>query len=200
MSQLVELEPILVRRLRRPAVGQPPKSVPPRRVVPGSEGEGERTESASPRSAFHAKARRPRPQVNSNLLWIGLGAVVLALLSPILPAFGQALATPFAATLRSGREIRGLKTSLASARTTNQQIRDDIAYLRTPAGVEQEARRRGYVRPGEIALTLVPNDPTPPAAAPRTAVAAGPPSTVSERIREAVESCLAVLGLHSRTR
>ena len=45
----------------------------------------------------------------------------------------------------------------------NDELRRRVAYLKTPEGIAQEARKQGFVKPGEISL-VIPEDgyPTKP--------------------------------------
>ena len=60
--------------------------------------------------------------------------------------------------------------------------------------MEQEARRRGWVKPGEIALSVIGSDPDPYSAPAKPNDAVRTASSVSDRIRAAVDTCLAVFG------
>jgi hypothetical protein len=105
------------------------------------------------------------------------------------------LAQPGWIIFRTGQEIEGLRAELGQEMAANEQVARDIAYLRTPQGSEQEARRRGWTLPGEVALSIVPPEPDPAAADPgEEARPAGRPPAIADRIRMAVDSCLAVFG------
>jgi hypothetical protein len=106
---------------------------------------------------------------------------------------------PLVATTRTGQEIRKIESQLKDELAANERLKDDIKYLKTKAGIEQEARRLGWTRPGEVALTLVQPE-TPPTDAKQTPkphsfkTAAAQPSSVSNWFRTTVDSALAVLG------
>jgi len=40
-----------------------------------------------------------------------------------------------------------------------QELRKEAAYLRTPQGMEKEARRNGFLRPGEAPLIVAEEPP-----------------------------------------
>ena len=42
----------------------------------------------------------------------------------------------------------------------NQDLRRQLHYLQTPEGIAQEARKQGYVKPGEISLVIPEQKPT----------------------------------------
>jgi hypothetical protein len=126
--------------------------------------------------------------------WAG-AIVAVGLLAACAGRITAFATEPVLATYRTGLEIRHLQQEVAREAKINDLLRQDIDYLQTPAGVEQEARRRGWVRPGEIALSVVAPDapPAPAAAAPR-GDGEPHPTSVSQRIQEALDTCLAVLG------
>lgn len=39
-------------------------------------------------------------------------------------------------------------------RKQNDELRRRVAYLKTPEGIAQEARKQGFVKPGEISLVI----------------------------------------------
>jgi hypothetical protein len=82
------------------------------------------------------------------LLWSGLAVAAGVRLGTI--AF-----QPILAGYRSGREIRSLAVEYREARLRNERLHRQIAYLKTSAGIEEEARRLGWVRAGERPLQLV---------------------------------------------
>lgn len=106
---------------------------------------------------------------------------------------------PLVATTQTGQEIRRMESQLKEELNANERLREDIKYLKTHAGIEQEARRLGWTRPGEVALTLVQPE-TPPVDGkqqpkPRSfETAAAQPASVSDWFRTTVDSALAVLG------
>lgn len=174
MSQLSELDPVLVTPLRRPS-RRPRKSAP------------------SPYKA--------RPVVVRTALGIVAAALVFASAGRV----AQFAAEPFLAIHRTGTEISELKQERDRRKAENAQLARDIQYLNSDAGVEQEARRRGWVRPGEVALSIVVPEPEPVAVAdaklhkPVQTASADDRVSVADRIRAAVDTCLAVFG-GTRTR
>jgi hypothetical protein len=167
MSRPLELDPVLVRPLRRP-------EKPPR--------------------------RREKPAVKARpvVIRLAVAIVVVAATAAFAGRLGGLAIGPVLATHRTGLEIQELQQAKAREAGVNAQLREDILYLRTPAGIEQEARRRGWVRPGEVALAIVAPEPAEgaegkPAEAPPPA-AEPEPQSWADRIRSAVDTCLAVLG------
>ena len=148
------------------------------------------------------RRRRPQPQglaARPKVMWT---ALIIAV-GGIGFAFAGQIATvamhPLVATTRTGQEIRKMESQLKDELAANERLRDDIKYLKTSAGIEQEARRLGWTCPGEVALTLVQPETQPadtkPQPKPRTfETAAAEPSSVSGWFRTTVDSALAVLG------
>ncbi|MBM3460201.1 MAG: hypothetical protein FJX77_16905 [Armatimonadetes bacterium] len=174
MSRSGELDPVFVRRLRQP---QPPKRT---RILPG------------PRLGSPTRTQK-------RALYVVAGAVALCVAIRLC----QFALHPVVRIVQTGDQIRNLEVAIAREKSYNADVRSDVEYLKTSAGIEQEARRKGWVRPGEIAISVVQpaveSGPTagPPGSRP-TAVSHSP--TFSDRIRSVVETCLAVLGQPHRTR
>jgi cell division protein FtsB len=82
------------------------------------------------------------------LFWGGLALAAAVRLGSI--AF-----QPILVGYRSGREIRDLASEYQEARLRNERLHRQIAFLKTSAGVEEEARRLGWVRAGERPLQIV---------------------------------------------
>lgn len=168
MSQLTELDPVLVTPLRRPSKQRSYKRP--------------------------AEPDRARPIVVKT----ALGIVVAALVFASAGRIAQFAIEPLVAIHRTGQEIKDLRGERNQRLAENQGLRSDIQYLNSSAGIEQEARRRGWVRPGEVALSIVVPDTVTEA---KVAVArqtkplqtaSADRLTVADRIRAAVDTCLAV--------
>ena len=128
-------------------------------------------------------------------LLIAVGGVILAFAGHITAVAMH----PFIATNRTGQEIRRLEAELKVENERNKLLRDDIGYLKTKAGIEHEARRLGMLKDGEVGLTIV--QPEAPLASASAQIESGPlvetaasPASVSDWIRERVDTCLAVFG------
>jgi hypothetical protein len=119
---------------------------------------------------------------------------------------------PMVATYQKGAHIRTLQRQLAYEEALAQRLRDEAAYLRTSAGIEQEARRRGWVFPGEVSLAIkrdsdsvdtdrldrIQLDTTDPAPQAEDRNPARP--ALADRIRLTLETCFAVFGGTGRPR
>lgn len=176
MSQLPELDPVLVTPLRRP----------------------------TPRAKRRASAAdQARPLV----IKIAIGIVVGTVLLTCAGRIAQFVSEPALSIHRAGKEIKELRQERNRRAAENERLRQDIAYLNSNAGIEQEARRRGWVMPGEVALSIVvpeaPAEAVASAPAPQKAVrtaSADHERSIADRIREAVDTCLAAFGGGSQTR
>jgi cell division protein FtsB len=66
---------------------------------------------------------------------------------------------PCIAALRSQRHIHGLRAQLHQEAARHQHLNAQIAYLKSPQGIEEEARKLGWTKAGEIALQIVTPEP-----------------------------------------
>jgi cell division protein FtsB len=167
MSDPLELDPLLVEQLKRP----------------------------EPQTRRRVVVAGPALQVRPAIRTLAFYTVCLALLVAFSGRILGFLSEPVLATMRVGADIRGLEVQLDQERKVNTGLEADIHYLRTKAGVEQEARHRGWVRPGEVALSVEVPDDAPTADV--TEVMAEEPETepaIADRIRDALETMLAVFG------
>jgi cell division protein FtsL len=142
----------------------------------------------------HVEAQIAREQARA--IWrqraarILVNAVIAAVCLRVLAIAVQ----PCLAGYRSTRGIHALRTQLQREAERYQHLKSQIAFLQSDYGVEEEARKLGWTRAGEVALQIVtPEPPTPPtplvSADPAKAVPAEKlPSrvSVSERIRLAL--------------
>jgi cell division protein FtsB len=85
--------------------------------------------------------------------------IVLALLG----VAGAWAIQPFLLAHQETRQIRALQAEVAALEAKNEVLRRRARILNTPRGIEIEARRLGWVRPGEV-LIQTSNTPPPPAA------------------------------------
>jgi cell division protein FtsB len=92
-----------------------------------------------------------RPRVTRSLLYAILAAVGLRVLTIALQ--------PCLAAGRSARHIRLLRAQLQREEERRQHLKAQISYLQTDQGVEEEARKLGWTRSGEISLQLITPEP-----------------------------------------
>ena len=80
---------------------------------------------------------------------------------------GMAVLRPFLLTRQELAQVRHLRQDVAAAQAQNEALRRRARILNTPKGIEVEARRLGWVRPGEILIQTSGTPPRLPAAAPK---------------------------------
>jgi cell division protein FtsB len=56
-------------------------------------------------------------------------------------------------------EIRQVERELRQVKAENERMRKQKAYLTTSQGAQTEARKLGYVLPGEVSVTVEPSAP-----------------------------------------
>ncbi|MCL6518791.1 MAG: septum formation initiator family protein [Armatimonadetes bacterium] len=61
---------------------------------------------------------------------------------------------PYILDSRESREKTQIEREIARIEAENRNLRSEIAYLKTKAGIEAEARKLGMVKEGEIALIV----------------------------------------------
>lgn len=89
---------------------------------------------------------RPIPRVYGRLLGVA-GCLLMAW-------FGTAAGGQFVKARFMRAENARIERRILELRLENQRLRKAVAALNTPQGMEREARRLGYVRPGEIPLVI----------------------------------------------
>ena len=88
--------------------------------------------------------RRPRP-----LFFV---AAIAAL--AILGWLGTSFARPFLMAADMAKENERLEKQSMELQLRQQELRKEHALLGTDAGMEREARRKGYLKPGEVPLIV----------------------------------------------
>ncbi len=88
--------------------------------------------------------------------WARLGLLGLACIVLLAAAF--AVVAKVIRPYQQGRELHEqvavLRMQLAAKQADNLDYERKLAYLKTPEGVATEARKLGYVRPGEIPVVV----------------------------------------------
>jgi cell division protein FtsB len=103
--------------------------------------------------------------------------LVTGLLVALGLRLGAIAVQPIAAVYHSHRDIQVLEKEYASVRQRYEWLQSRVRHLNTSAGIEEEARRLGWVRSGEVPLRIVTlSEPSAPAGSPPPA--AGGPAPV----------------------
>lgn len=112
------------------------------------------------------KARK-RARVQAQLAWrrTAVRLLVGGVVAAGLVRLGAIAVEPLVATYRSGREIQTLEARYHRELNRQQHLQRELQFLSTNAGIEEEARRLGWVKTGETSIQIV-KPATPPAAAP----------------------------------
>ena len=88
--------------------------------------------------------RKPRP------LFFVAAVAALALLAWL----GTSFARPFLMAADMAKENERLEKQSMEMQTQQQELRKEHAILNTDAGMEREARRKGYLKPDEVPLIV----------------------------------------------
>lgn len=89
---------------------------------------------------------------------LGVGAVV------------SKAAKPYVVGYTEGREIAEVRQQIADEKARRDDLKQQIRYVRTPAGMEVEARKLGWVKEGEVAVVVdnTKQEPTPEEVVPQS--------------------------------
>ena len=113
--------------------------------------------------------RRPplRPWMKHSLL-----VLLIAMMLAISVVAVIKIVRPYREARQQSQQLARNRAKLAAIRAQNAELRQRIAYLKTDDGQTTEARKLGFVRPGEIPIvvedTSAPSAPAASPAAPRT--------------------------------
>lgn len=123
-------------------------------------------------------------------MWARLG--LLALSCAILIGAAVAIVAKVIRPYQQGREMRAqvasLNMQIASKQMENAEYERKLAYLKTPEGVATEARKLGYVRPGEIPVVVTNSSPAGDLSV--VGQQAAPPPSTADRARTLFNSIL----------
>lgn len=122
-------------------------------------------------------ARKPRRilSLGARLTLLGLTFIVLILATVGLVA--KAI-RPYHESSLQTHQLAQTRSQVAELDVENNAIRRRIAYLKTSEGIVTEARKAGYLKPGEIPFVVEGQtslQTTPPLAAPTASVPAARP-------------------------
>lgn len=127
---------------------------------------------------------RPTPRRPADVVRIILLIVAAVMIGLFLGNLIGKLSRPYRQTWRQRSELRKLTAKVDAKRHERQQLRHEIAKMQTQEGMLMEARRLGYLRPGERMLRYVKPENWPRAERPQA-----PPSRLS-RLKEKVHRLL----------
>lgn len=141
------------------------------------------------RSASSEKpARRPkrRPPRRIPGLWprLALLAVLLVVLMVAAVGLVAKIARPYREADRQSGQLEATRRRTQALNSENERLRRRIASLQTRDGVASEARKLGFLRPGEIAIVVARDDEAALSASISPAAPPAPaPPTLADRAR-----------------
>ncbi len=97
--------------------------------------------------------RTPKPR-----LWTRRTAVIVlgaSVAIAITCRFAEAVWDPIRASYRIRQEVGQLELRRKQLQARHNHLKGQVVYLNTVAGVEEEARRQGWVRPGEVSVQIL---------------------------------------------
>lgn len=218
MSQLLELEPVLVRQLSARKTASRPSARPSRRErdpepvglldAPFLESAPTASSAAleldaplvaplrrpearpQPKRPISVPVMKPRPGLIKGATAVVAGVALFCCAGQIA-AFAMA---PVVSSFHTGQEIQRYQKLIDQTKQRNAQLSEDVAYWSSKLGREEQARRRGYRAPNEVELVWIMPEGvqlSKPAAEVEKPAAH---KSVSQRIRDVVDTCLANLG------
>ncbi len=110
--------------------------------------------SASSQKSPRRPKRRPPRRILG--LWPRLALLVVVLVVLTVAAVGLVakIARPYREADRQAGQLEATRRSTEALDRENDRLRRRIASLQTPDGVASEARKIGFLRPGEIPLVI----------------------------------------------
>jgi len=127
-----------------------------------------------------ARPKRPRPILG---MWARVALLVAVIAVSVFVAVGIILKAikPYQEASRQRVQLAQTQRQSDAIAAQNTQLERRIAYLKTPDGVASEARRMGYLRPGEYPIVVegLAGHPEMNETQPDTSAFAPPPPTVS---------------------
>ena len=109
-------------------------------------------------AARRARPRTPRPKRPRRILgmWarVVLSGGVIAVSIFLAVCLVLKAVKPYQEASRQRVQLAEIKRQSAAIAVQNTQLERRIAYLKTPDGVASEARRMGYLKPGEFPIVV----------------------------------------------
>jgi len=98
--------------------------------------------------------RRRRRRLSKALASVLAGALVVAVALAIGTWLVGRVLRPIRLFSNEQREKDRIVAEYKSLRKQNDDLRRQLIYIRTSQGIAQEARKHGFVKPGEISLVI----------------------------------------------
>jgi cell division protein FtsB len=109
------------------------------------------------RKKLSPERRRRRRRIPILLKIALIGA--LTCVAVVAFAIGNKIVRPFHLWFVEKHAVSDMQAQLNDMKHENAELRAKREYLKSPAGAENEARRLGYVAPGEVSLVVEPPKP-----------------------------------------
>ncbi len=101
--------------------------------------------------------QRAKQQANpktKRLVRVLAAACIIGIIGVAVFLIISKLSRPYMIGYSESKEIIETKQQISNAESENKSMHSDIQYLQTDRGKEAEARRLGWVKPGEIAIVV----------------------------------------------
>ncbi len=95
--------------------------------------------------------RRKKKQQLLQIIVFGVVAVVVVLVGFVVI---RKVAKPIGLLFAEREQVRQMQKQLADAKQEKKQLLEKKRVIASPSGAEAEARRLGYVRPGEVSIVI----------------------------------------------
>ncbi len=114
--------------------------------------------SPSPRTRTRGRTvirrRRRRWYARKSFARLLLAILVAAVALWLDSSFVSKILRPFRLVSVEKREHARIVGDYQALKKQNAALRRQLHYLQTPEGIAQEARKQGYVKPGEVSIVL----------------------------------------------
>ncbi len=100
------------------------------------------------------RRRRRKRYIGRRISRLLLYTAVVAVALWIGSAFVCGILRPLRLVSVEKREMARIVSDYKALKKQNQALERQLRYLKTPEGIAQEARKQGFVKPGEISLVL----------------------------------------------
>ena len=103
-------------------------------------------------SAQRSGRRRRKAPVLLKAFWVSAAVVVMVVAFSV----GSKIIRPFRLWFTERQAVNRMEVQLAELTRDNTDLKAKREYLQSPTGAENEARRLGYVNPGEVSVVVQP--------------------------------------------
>lgn len=112
-----------------------------------------------PRVEPITRRKRRRPIPRKKLGRWALRCIVVAVALVIGSSVVCKILRPFQLVGDEKRQKAQVVSEYRALKKQNQELQRQLNYLKTPDGIAQEARKQGFVKPGEVSLVIPDEEP-----------------------------------------